>query len=96
MARNSERGIGINTHLGYPYRTLGGMGIYTHKRNFGASKSREEDSGEVVLYGEARGRTPGTHSYLVVDGVEVPMDGAGTEEEPLGDLSVGEPFCHKP
>jgi hypothetical protein len=31
----------------------------------------------------------------VVDGVEVPLDGAKAEEESISDLSVGEPFGHE-
>jgi hypothetical protein len=32
----------------------------------------------------------------MVDGVEVPLDGAGAKEESLGNLGVGEPFGHQP
>src|SRR5829696_6625206 len=45
-------------------------------------------SGEAVLYGETRGRRTRANPELVVDGVEVPVDGARTEEESLCDLGV--------
>jgi hypothetical protein len=38
-------------------------------------------SSEALFYGEACGCGPGTHSELVVDGVEVPVDGARTAEQ---------------
>jgi hypothetical protein len=53
-------------------------------------------SGETVLYGEAGRCRTRAYPKLVVDGVEVSMDGAGTEEEPFCDLGVGEPFGNKP
>src|SRR5215218_1380743 len=49
--------------------------------------TRESD--EVVLDGEARGCRPRAHSELAVDGVEVPLDGAGAKKEPLSDLGIG-------
>ena len=36
------------------------------------------------------------HSDLVVDRVEVPLDGARAEEELFSDLSVGETASHEP
>ena len=61
------------------------MGIYTHRENYAANKSREEESGEAVLYGEACGPCTRSHSQLVVDRVEVPVDSAGAKEESFGD-----------
>jgi hypothetical protein len=49
---------------------------------------------EVVLNGEACRCGTGACPKLMVDGVEVPLDGAGAKEESLGNLGVGEPFCH--
>ena len=60
------------------------------------SVTRPRESGEALLYGEARGRAARSHSQLAVDGVEVPVDGAGAYEEPLGDLSVGHSASHQP
>ena len=79
------------------------MGINTHtrrelqrERDAYAERVRERGSEEPVVYGEAHSRGSGAHPQLVVDGVEVPVDGAGAEEEPLGNLGVGESFGHKP
>jgi hypothetical protein len=49
-------------------------------------------SEEAVLQGKTRGRRTRTHPQLAVDGVEVPLDCSGTQEESLGDLWVGETF----
>jgi hypothetical protein len=51
---------------------------------------------EAVLYGEACRYGTGTYPKLMVDGVEVPLDGAGAKEEPISNLGVGEPFGHQP
>jgi hypothetical protein len=49
---------------------------------------------EAVLHGEACSCGTGAYPKLMVDGVEVPLDGAGAKEEPFGDLGVGEAFGH--
>jgi hypothetical protein len=51
---------------------------------------------EAVLHGEACRYGTGAYPKLMVDGVEVPLDGAGAKEESLGDLGVGETFGHQP
>jgi hypothetical protein len=49
---------------------------------------------EAVLQSKACSCGTGAYPKLMVDGVEVPLDGAGAKEEPFGDLGVGEPFGH--
>ena len=49
-----------------------------------------------MLYGEACRYGTGAYPKLMVDGVEVPLDGAGAKEESLGNLGVGETFGHQP
>ena len=51
---------------------------------------------EAVLHGEACRYGTGAYPKLMVDGVEVSLDGAGAKEESLGDLGVGESFGHQP
>jgi len=76
------------------------MGIYAHSGNYRAGipggESRKTESDQAVLDGEARSRCPRAHSQLAVDGAEVPVDGAGAKEEPVGNLGAGEPFGHQP
>jgi hypothetical protein len=45
-----------------------------------------------VLDGKARSRCPRADPQLMEDGVEVPADGAGAKEEPVGNLGAGEYF----
>jgi hypothetical protein len=51
---------------------------------------------EAVLNGEACRCGTRACPKLMVDGVEVPLDCSGAQEESLGNLGVGEPFCHQP
>ena len=73
------------------------MGINAHKRGTIDRAHRytwEVELEEVVLNSEACRCGTGACPKLMVDGVEVPLDGAGAKEESLGNLGVGEPFCH--
>jgi hypothetical protein len=82
--------------LGGPYWGRERMGINAHKRELSTESGDtcEVELEEVVLNGEACRHGTRACPKLVVDGVEVPLDGAGAKEESLGDLGVGEPFCH--
>src|SRR5215204_1078810 len=74
------------------------MGINAHKRGTidRAQIPGKRNSEEAVLYGEACRCGTGAYPKLMVDGVEVSLDGAGAKEESLGNLGVGEPFGHQP
>src|SRR5215208_1192333 len=73
------------------------MSINAHKGNYSESRDTwKVNSEEAVLYGEACRCGTGAYPKLMVDGVEVPLDGAGAKEESLGNLGVGEPFGHQP
>ncbi len=50
---------------------------------------------EAVFGGEAGRGRPRADPQLVVDGVEVPLDGAWAQVELLGDLSIRHSLGHK-
>lgn len=70
---------------------------YAHKKETKEQRCLDSKfSEEAVLQGQTRGRGPRAHPQLAVDGVEVPLDCSGAQEEFLGDLWVGEPFGYEP
>ena len=60
----------------------------------GSKKSRETLE-QVLLNGVAGGGTARGDAELVVDGGEMPVDGARSDAEVLGDLGVGEALSNK-
>src|SRR5829696_2308777 len=56
---------------------------------------RKRESEEAVFDGKACSLCPRGYPQLAVDGDEVPLDGAGANEESLGNLRVGHSGSHQ-
>ena len=95
MARNRRRRIGQNAQQGAQTANEGKWAFMPTKGTIErAEMPGRYNSEEVVLYGEACRCGTGAYPKLMVDGVEVPLDGAWAKEESLGNLGVGETFGH--
>ena len=64
------------------------MGINTH-REIRESMPRRRELDETVFYGETCRCGPRTDPQLMVDRVEMPVDGTGAKEELFCYLGVG-------